>query len=268
MTKVDARMDSYFTINVSTPDEGNYSTSTGTGMNAHDAGIDVRFLVDRGACHSLLPRPLFRTPRSLSKTADIQLVANNGSAIPIYGYKKLTLSFGSIKYHWKFLVADVTLSTSCEPTDEYAYLLTSDTKDFHPELRQRLIVPAKHTIKSLCQDDGVLVFARFRRLALNLLAAAKQTFTEVKETNLCPNASSPLLSLLHIVLKKDGSLCLCGYVKHSNMQTEPEHCPLPNIANVTSYFHKDKVFSTLDLLKEYPQAPINQEDIPKTKLTT
>ncbi|XP_068242303.1 uncharacterized protein [Palaemon carinicauda] len=92
---------------------------------------------------------------------------------------------------------------------------------------------------------GLPVFARFRRTALNLLAAAKQTFTEVKETNLCPNASSPLLSPLHIILKKDGSLRLCGDDKHSNMQTEPNHCPLPNIANMTSYLHKEKVFSTL-----------------------
>ncbi|XP_068224129.1 uncharacterized protein [Palaemon carinicauda] len=33
-----------------------------------------------------------------------------------------------------------------------------------------------------------------------------------------------------------------------NMQTEPDHCPLPNITNLNSYLDKVKVFSTLDLL--------------------
>ncbi|XP_068229159.1 uncharacterized protein [Palaemon carinicauda] len=69
----------------------------------------VPFLVDTGACRSLLPRPLSRTRPSLSKSADIHLVGTSKSVIPTHGYETLTLLFGSAKYNWKFLVADITL---------------------------------------------------------------------------------------------------------------------------------------------------------------
>ncbi|XP_068250669.1 uncharacterized protein [Palaemon carinicauda] len=66
----------------------------------------MRFLFDTGASCSLLPRPLSRT---LSRSAGTGLVAPNRSAIPNHGYEILTLSFGSTKNIWKFLIADVTL---------------------------------------------------------------------------------------------------------------------------------------------------------------
>ncbi|XP_068226574.1 uncharacterized protein [Palaemon carinicauda] len=52
---------------------------------------------------------------------------------------------------------------------------------------------------------GPPVFTRIRRLALDRLAAAKQTFAEMEEMGFCHNASSPWSSTLYIVLKKDGS---------------------------------------------------------------
>ena len=52
------------------------------------------------------------------------------------------------------------------------------------------------------------------------------------------------------------------------MQTEPDHYPLPNIADVTSFLHGAKIFSKLDLLKEYYQVPMHPDDIPKTAVTT
>ncbi|XP_068220029.1 uncharacterized protein [Palaemon carinicauda] len=71
--------------------------------------MGVQFLVDAGTCCSLLPRPLSMTQHSQSKPADIVLVSTNGSVIPTQGYETLSLSFGSAKYHWKFLVVDVPL---------------------------------------------------------------------------------------------------------------------------------------------------------------
>ena len=39
------------------------------------------------------------------------------------------------------------------------------------------------------------------------------------------------------------------------MVTEPDHYPLPNIADVTTYLHGAEIFSKLDLLKGYYQGP-------------
>ncbi|XP_068231938.1 uncharacterized protein [Palaemon carinicauda] len=79
MTKADALMDSHFmtfktSINASTPDkEDDYSTSTEADMIALG--------------HIRLPWELFQTQHSLSMSADVRLVAGNGSAIPTYGHR-------------------------------------------------------------------------------------------------------------------------------------------------------------------------------------
>ena len=85
---------------------------------------------------------------------------------------------------------------------------------------------------------------------------------------ICQKASSPLASPLHIVTKKDDSLRPCGDYRRLNMATEPNHYPLPNIADVTTYLHGAKIFSKLNLLKGYYQVPMYPDDIPKTAITT
>ena len=112
------------------------------------------------------------------------------------------------------------------------------------------------------------MFSRFRRLAPDKLHAAKQTFAELERLGICQKAPSPWASPLHIVVKKDGSLRPCGDYRRLNMQTEPDHYPLPNIADITTFLHGAKIFSKLDLLKGYYQVPMHPGDIPKTAVTT
>ena len=83
---------------------------------------------------------------------------------------------------------------------------------------------------------------------------------------ICQKASSPWSSPLHIVAKKDGSLHSYGDYRRLNMITEPDHYPLTNITNVTSYVHGAKIFSKLDLLEGYYQVPMHPDDIPKTAI--
>ncbi|XP_068240215.1 uncharacterized protein [Palaemon carinicauda] len=221
-----------------------------------------------GACRSLLPRELFRTLRSLPKSANVCLVAANGSAIPTYGYENLTVLFGNFKFNWNFLVADVTLPildadflshhllvnvTHQRLVKADSYLLTplqTIPSNLPPSPLQHthgcLHPLPRHTRKFSFQI--ITNRTKFRRLILDRLAAAEQTFTEIEERGLCQKASSLWSSPLHIVLKKDGSFHQCGDCRRLNMQTEPDHYLLPNIADVTSYLHKAKVFSTLDLL--------------------
>ena len=85
---------------------------------------------------------------------------------------------------------------------------------------------------------------------------------------ICQKASSPWSSPLHIVRKKDGSIRPCGDYRRLNTKTEPDHYPLPNIADVTSFLHGATIFSKLDLMKGYYQIPMHPEDIPKTAITT
>ncbi|XP_068240406.1 uncharacterized protein [Palaemon carinicauda] len=71
----------------------------------------------------------------------------------------------------------------------------------------------------------------------------------MEEMGLSQKVSSPWSSPLHIVLEKDDCLRLCGDYSRLNRQTEPDHSPFPNIADVTSYLHRAKKVAAV---KDFP----------------
>ncbi|XP_068245589.1 uncharacterized protein [Palaemon carinicauda] len=160
-----------------------------------------------------------------------------------------------------------SLSTSAHPRMPKPTSLRRSLVVFHPELCRTPTAPAKHGIYPHIKTTGPTVFTKFRCAAPDRLAAAKETFAEIEEMALCQTASSPWLSPLHIILKKDGFLLPCWDYRCLNLKTVPDHYTIPNIVNVTSYLQAN-VFSTLDLMKGYYQVPLNPEDIPKTTITT
>ncbi|XP_068250313.1 uncharacterized protein [Palaemon carinicauda] len=95
------------------------------------------------------------------------------------------------------------------PTDAYAYLHMSYLEVFRPDLRQAATAPANHGIYHHIKTTGPPLFAIFRCLAPDQLAAAKQTLAGMEEIGLCQKGSSPWSSPFHIILKKDGSLRKC-----------------------------------------------------------
>ena len=71
-----------------------------------------------------------------------------------------------------------------------------------------------------------------------------------------------------MVSKLDGSWRPCGDYRRLNLITEPDHYPMPNIADLTNSIGKSCVFSKLDLLKGYFQVPVHPSDVPKTAIIT
>ncbi|XP_068246815.1 uncharacterized protein [Palaemon carinicauda] len=148
-------------------------------------------------------------------------------------------------------------------TDAYAHLITSYLYVFRTELRQTPTAPTKQGNCHHIKTTGPLVFAKFRYLAPDQLAASTQTFAKMEGMGVWRKASALRSSPIHMFLKKDGSLCPCGDYRNLNMQTEPDHYPLPNITDVTSYLHKATVFSMLDLLNCLtPGLPITSDISP------
>ena len=139
---------------------------------------------------------------------------------------------------------------------------------FNTSLSRRPNQHPTHGIQHHIETSGPPVFAKFRRLAPEKLAAAKKCFKELEDMGICQKASSPWSSPLHIVTKKDGSLRPCGDYRRLNNQTEADHYPLPNVNDITSYLHGARVFSKLDLVKGYYQVPMAPEDVPKTAIAT
>lgn len=273
----------------------------------HDPITGLRFLVDTGAARSLLPasqwkrinQPQPDVRLTAANGTPIRTYGRHRLDIRIgdrrYGWSflvadvTLPLLGADFLANYK-LIVDVSrgrlVNTTChsatpitaapadlaiqviDATDDFAHLRKSYPEVFKPELRQQPQVPVKHGIYHHIKTSGPPVYSKFRRLSPDKLAAAKRTFAELERLGICQKASSPWASPLHIVVKKDGSLRPCGDYRRLNMQTEPDHYPLPNIADVTSYLHGAKIFSKLDLLKGYYQVPMHPEDIPKTAVTT
>ena len=154
------------------------------------------------------------------------------------------------------------------PKGPYEDLLQQFPAVFRPELRQDKSKKPSHGIYHHITTTGPPVFSKFRRLAPDKLTAAKQAFKEMEKMGVCTKASSPWASPLHMVKKSDGSWRPCGDYRRLNMATEPDHYPLPNMADITSNLTGARVFSRLDLLKGYFQVPINPADVPKTAIIT
>ena len=68
-------------------------------------GSKEGYLVDTGACRSLIPRKYVPNPGRKGKP----LKAANGSRINTYGFRQQSIDVGGRLYKWKFLVADVFL---------------------------------------------------------------------------------------------------------------------------------------------------------------
>ena len=271
-----------------------------------DFRTGTKFLVDTGACRSLLPKSMAPLNGICS---DVRLTAANGSIIHTYGIKHIEIVFAGKTYAWDFTVADVSIpllgadflahyhllvdvhrhrlvdaynlscTTITSAPDDLALHVTDVTQPynalrsefpavFRPELRPVPQSSPSHGVFHYIKTSGPPTFSKFRRLDPDRLAAAKKVFRDLEEIGICQKASSPWSSPLHIVVKKDGSLRPCGDYRRLNMVTEPDHYPLPNMADVTTFLHGSKIFSTLDLLKGYYQVPMNPEDVPKTAITT
>ena len=272
----------------------------------HDPQSGTKYLVDTGACRSLLPKSMVPSYRRCS---DVRLLAANGSPIHTYGTKNINIRIAGRTYKWDFTVADVAFpligadflanyhllvdvhhrrlvdaynfsyaSIAAAPsamalqiTDAshpYGTLRHDFPSVFRPELRPAPRSPPAHGIYHFIKTTGPPIFSKFRRMTPVRLAAARKVFQDMEKIGICQKASSPWSSPLHLVPKKDGSLRPCGDYRRLNMVTEPDHYPLPNIADITSFLHGSKIFSTLDLLKGYYQVPMNPDDVPKTAITT
>ena len=210
-----------------------------------DALTGVRFLIDTGACRSLLPKS--KVHSGCSPGTDHHLIAANGSRILMYGYKSMRLSFGGSTYQWDFIVADVSIpiigadflanfnllvdvanprlvdtstfaSTAVDAAPDnialqianslgaFGSLKSSYPEVFRPVFHLTPRTPANHGVFHYIKNTGLPVFAKFCRLAPDKLLAAKKVFHNMEEMGICQKASSPWSFPVHIVVKKDGCL--------------------------------------------------------------
>ena len=166
-----------------------------------DTHTGLRFLIDTGACRSLLPKS--KVHSGCIAGTDTNLIAANGSRILTYGYKTLQLYFAGSKYKWDFIVANVSTpiigadflanfnllidmanrrlvnastSIAAAPTDlalqitdtsdAYSSLKSSYPEVFRPVLHLTPRTSAEHKIYHHINTSAPPpIFSKFRRLA-------------------------------------------------------------------------------------------------------
>jgi len=224
----------------------------------------------------------------------------DGRPTKSWGSRLIPLQFGSHRFQFQFLLADVdqpilgadflaeynllvdpakrqvlqrstmkplappvfsTANSSAASICKLAPDITSLLDEFPEAWKPR--VPGKppgHGVEHVIETEGRPLHARSRRLDQVKLAIAKQEFQKMEAAGIIRRSDSPWASPLHMVPKPDGSWRPCGDYRRLNNVTKPDRYPLPNIRDFTNNLRGCTVFSKLDLVKGYHQVPMSETD--------
>ncbi|GFS61709.1 hypothetical protein TNCV_2169411 [Trichonephila clavipes] len=246
-----------------------------------DRETGCQFLVDSGADVSILP---WTKTKGECQASQYKLYAANGTEIPTYGLKILTLDLGLRRlFQCPFIIAKVKRGiTGADFLKKFQFLI-----DLH---NRKLIdgvtnLSIKGEVATIQENNDLSTVNRASNKAphpnnwpTGLLEGkttspdksklAKQEFQFMMDNDIIRPSKSQWASPLHLVNKKDGTLRPCGDYKRLNAQTIPDRYPIPRIEDFNHILKDKKIFSKIDLVKAYYQIPIAEEDKEKTAITT
>lgn len=103
-----------------------------------------------------------------------------------------------------------------------------------------------------------------RRIPLQMWEEVNRIIEDMKEQGVIEESSSPWVSPVVLVRKKDGTIRFCVDYRKLNAVTKKDSYPLPRIDDILDQLSGNSWFSTLDLKSGYWQVKIRPEDKEKT----
>jgi hypothetical protein len=125
-----------------------------------------------------------------------------------------------------------------------------------------------HDVQHHIRTSGPPITSRFQRLEGAKLEAARQEFKAMEQDGIIQRSTSPWASPLHMVPMKGGTRRPCEDFQRLNLVTEPDVYPLPNMLDFADRFSSCRIFSKIDLQKDYWQVPVRPEERQKTAVIT
>lgn len=263
----------------------------------------LHFLIDTGANVSVLP---VKSARREKITPSEYLYAANGSRIPSYGERTMTLNIGLRRpYMCNFVIAEVTrpilgadflhkhqltvdihgqrlidkktgisVAGNVTATSVSSINTVDDQQPYHdllakyPDITRPTLKLCHSEVEHHIQTNGPPLYAKSRPLPPHKYKAAKAEFEAMIEQGICRPSKSPWASPIHLVLKKDGKYRVCGDYRRLNTVTVPDRYPIPRLHDFTYNLLGKKYYSIVDLKKAYYQVRTREEDIQKTAVIT
>ena len=262
------------------------------------------FLIDTGASVSVIPKNIIKNKHL---EIDGYLRAVNNHKIPTYGSQTIKIDLGLRRtFSWDFIVSDVNMAilgldflrrfklnviphenklrdsetglyTTGVLTNSCICSITNDTND---KRVKKLLNKYKKITEDFSQLDvvthnhvhniptiGTPPCFRPRRLNPKMAEIAKTAFDNMLEKGIVRRSTSKYASPLHMV-PKGQSWRIVGDYRALNKITAKDTYPLPFLQDFTNDLFNKKVFSKIDLKDAFHNIPINENDIPKTCVTT
>ncbi len=125
--------------------------------------------------------------------------------------------------------------------------------------------------RSICEHkielttDACLIKQQPYRMNPNYAQRVREDFSKLLDAQfIFPNKITQWLSLLVIVLKKNGKLCICVGYRKLNSQTKNDPFPLPFLDSVLDIVAKHEMYSFMDGYNGYNQVKMAKKYKDKT----